>query len=176
LGSQGFQGVPRRELVPQPPIANSTVCVLPSTIMPCAISLCASVAVRVARRCAQASVPPVTTLPSSSTRSFSAIGTPCSGPHRVAGMDRRFGGARRGAGLLGVHLDVGVQLAVLCRDACQVGLGELHRRELASLQLPRELVHRQEGGDLVRPWVRFPCSRQFTAAALENKTRYLRPA
>ena len=46
-GSHGFQGVPRRVFVPQPPIANSTVCVFPSTMMPWAISRRASVAVRV---------------------------------------------------------------------------------------------------------------------------------
>src|SRR6185437_13362420 len=34
--SQGFHGVPMWWLVPQPPIANSTVWVLPSTIIPAA--------------------------------------------------------------------------------------------------------------------------------------------
>src|SRR3984957_14838846 len=43
--SHGFHGVPMWWLVPQPPIANSTVWVLPSTIMPAAISLRAKVAV-----------------------------------------------------------------------------------------------------------------------------------
>ena len=79
-GSQGFQGVPRRVLVPHPPMANSTVWVLPSTIMPCAISRRARVAVRSALRSRHASQPPVTVLPSISIRSFNAIGTPCSGP------------------------------------------------------------------------------------------------
>src|SRR5215472_686759 len=45
IGSQGFHGVPRCWLVPQPPIANSTVCVLPITISPAAIRRRASVAV-----------------------------------------------------------------------------------------------------------------------------------
>src|SRR5215469_6188966 len=44
-GSQGFHGVPRCWLVPQPPIANSTVCVFPMTIKPAAIRRFASVAV-----------------------------------------------------------------------------------------------------------------------------------
>ena len=44
-GSHGFHGVPRCWLVPQPPIANSTVWVLPSTIMPAAIIRLAIVAV-----------------------------------------------------------------------------------------------------------------------------------
>src|SRR5215469_17682357 len=43
--SHGFHGVPRCWLVPQPPIANSTVCVLPMTMRPAVISLCARVAV-----------------------------------------------------------------------------------------------------------------------------------
>src|SRR5579871_2909521 len=45
FGSQGFHGVPLCWLVPQPPIANSTVCVLPRTIMPAAIMRWAIVAV-----------------------------------------------------------------------------------------------------------------------------------
>ena len=44
-GSHGFHGVPRCWLVPQPPIANSTVWVLPITIMPAAIKRLAMVAV-----------------------------------------------------------------------------------------------------------------------------------
>src|SRR5262249_31608447 len=43
-GSHGFHGVPRCWLVPQPPIANSTVCVFPITINPAAISLFAKAA------------------------------------------------------------------------------------------------------------------------------------
>ena len=74
--SQGFHGVPRREFVPQPPMANSTVCVLPRTTIPCAISFFANVAVRVAQFDVKASLPPVTILPSSSIKSFNAIGTP----------------------------------------------------------------------------------------------------
>src|SRR5215469_17916868 len=58
LGSHGFHGVPRCWLVPQPPIANSTVCVLPITINPAAISRCASVAVRVEHRSRHNSEPP----------------------------------------------------------------------------------------------------------------------
>ena len=78
--SHGFHGVPRCSLVPQPPIANSTVCVLPRTIMPAAISLRASVAVAGERRSRHAIEPPVVTRPSRSIKSLSAIGTPCSGP------------------------------------------------------------------------------------------------
>src|SRR2546422_6689036 len=43
--SHGFHGVPRCVLVPKEPIANSTVWVLPSTIMPAATSRSARVAV-----------------------------------------------------------------------------------------------------------------------------------
>src|SRR5262245_21124291 len=80
LRSHGFQGVPRCWLVPQPPKANSTVCVLPMTIMPALISFRASVAVRLERRSRQTALPPVVTRPSSSIRSLRATGMPCSGP------------------------------------------------------------------------------------------------
>src|SRR6516164_4903245 len=75
-GSQGLHGVPRCWLVPQPPIANSTVCVLPITISPAAIRRRAKVAVTVDRRSRQTSEPPVVTFPSISIRSLSAIGIP----------------------------------------------------------------------------------------------------
>ncbi len=48
--SQGFHGVPMCWFVPQSPSANSTLCVLPITIIPAAISRLARVAVRSARR------------------------------------------------------------------------------------------------------------------------------
>src|SRR5215208_3534477 len=63
-GSHGFHGVPRRAFVPQPPMANSTVWVLPSTIMPCATRRRASVAVRAALLLRHASQPPLTIFPS----------------------------------------------------------------------------------------------------------------
>ncbi len=80
--SHGFHGVPRWVFVPKLPIANSTVCVLPRTIMPAAMSREASVAVTDEMRSLQAFDPPVVTRPSSSTMSLSAIGTPWSGPTR----------------------------------------------------------------------------------------------
>src|ERR1700761_6091046 len=52
-GSHGFHGVPLCWLVPQPPIANSTVWVLPITIMPAAIIRRAIVAVYAERRSCQ---------------------------------------------------------------------------------------------------------------------------
>src|SRR5271169_4218754 len=58
-GSHGFHGVPLCWLVPQPPIANSTVCVLPMTISPAAISRRASVAVQRDCRFRHTSEPPV---------------------------------------------------------------------------------------------------------------------
>src|SRR5437899_3601787 len=85
-GSHGFQGVPLCWLVPQPPIANSTVCVLPITISPAAIRRCARVAVTADRRSRQTIEPPVVTRPSISTKSLSPIGIPCSGP--IACPDR----------------------------------------------------------------------------------------
>src|ERR1700745_790982 len=63
-GSHRVHGVPRCWLVPPPPIANSTVWVLPITISPAAIRRFASVAVTVDRRCRQTCDPPVVTRPS----------------------------------------------------------------------------------------------------------------
>src|SRR5258706_13873631 len=57
--SHGFHGVPRCWLVPQPPIANSTVWVLPMTIIPAAIRRRARGAVVGERRCRQTLEPPV---------------------------------------------------------------------------------------------------------------------
>ena len=74
--SHGFRGVPMCVFVPQLPIANSTVWVLPRTIIPAAISRSARVAVTGDTRSAQTFDPPVVTRPSRSTRSLSAIGTP----------------------------------------------------------------------------------------------------
>ena len=82
VASHGFQGVPMWVLVPQLPIANSTVWVLPRTIIPAAMARSASVAVTGETRSAQTFEPPVVTRPSRSTRSFSAMGTPWSGPMR----------------------------------------------------------------------------------------------
>src|SRR5258707_12029071 len=78
--SHGFHGVPRCWLVPQPPIANSTVCVLPITISPAAIRRCARVAVQRDRRSRQSIEPPVVTRPSLSITPLTAIGTPRNGP------------------------------------------------------------------------------------------------
>src|SRR3984893_11944646 len=75
-GSHGFHGVPICWLVPQPPIANSTVWVLPRTIIPAPISRRARVAVTGERRSRHTIEPPVVTRPSRSIRSLSAIGTP----------------------------------------------------------------------------------------------------
>src|ERR1700729_4256238 len=71
--SHGFHGVPMWWLVPQPPIANSTVWVLPSTIMPAAISLRAKVAVVGERRSRQTAPQPVEVFVSRSMRGLSAI-------------------------------------------------------------------------------------------------------
>src|SRR5438034_2108561 len=49
-GSHGFHGVPRCWFVPQPPIANSTVWVLPRTMSPAAINFRAQGAVTADRR------------------------------------------------------------------------------------------------------------------------------
>ena len=68
VASQGFHGVPMCVLVPQPPMANSTVCVLPSTIMPALMNRRASVAVTADTRLAHTLEPPVVTRPGGQPR------------------------------------------------------------------------------------------------------------
>src|SRR5437660_4429691 len=80
--SHGLRGVPMCVLVPQLPIANSTVCVLPRTIIPAAMSRSASVAVPGDPRAAHTFHPPAVTRPLRSTRPLRAIGTPGRGPSR----------------------------------------------------------------------------------------------
>ena len=76
----GCHGVPHKGLVPYPPKANSTICVLPSTIIPAASSRSITVAVVVPTRVDHAWGPTAPSLPSISQRSFTAMGKPCSGP------------------------------------------------------------------------------------------------
>ncbi len=78
--SHGFQGVPQCSLVPQPPKASSTVCVLPMTIAPAAMRRRTTVAVTAETRLRQAFDPAVVTRPCMSMMSFTAMGMPCSGP------------------------------------------------------------------------------------------------
>src|SRR5437773_4489860 len=61
FGSHGLRGVPMWVFVPQPPIANSTVWVLPSTIIPAPMRRRASVAVTGDIRLAHTFEPPVVT-------------------------------------------------------------------------------------------------------------------
>ncbi|CFM01285.1 Uncharacterised protein [Bordetella pertussis] len=78
--SQGLRGVPITGLVPHPPKANSTMCVLPRTTMPAASKRRTAVPVTLLRRSRQAAEPAVVTCPSISHRSLMAIGRPSSGP------------------------------------------------------------------------------------------------
>ena len=121
--------------MPQPPIANSTVWVLPITIIPAAIRRRASVAVSVDRRSCQTCEPPVVTRPSISIRSLSAIGMPCSGP--IAWPDRIALSAASAASRAsaGVDLDKGVQLLVVRGDAREQRLDQFDRREPAGADL-----------------------------------------
>src|SRR5438128_2900667 len=66
--SHGLRGVPMCVLVPQLPIANSTVWVLPRTIMPAELSRSARVAVTGETRPIHTFERPVVTRPSSPTR------------------------------------------------------------------------------------------------------------
>src|SRR5260370_25845153 len=83
--SHGFRGVPMWVLVPQLPIANSTVWVLPSTIMPAAIARPARAAVPGETRLAHTYEPPRVPPPSPSTRPLRAMLPPSlppiSSPH-----------------------------------------------------------------------------------------------
>src|SRR5262245_7596517 len=62
--SHGFQGAPIGPLRPQPPNANSTMCVLPSAIAPAEISLRTAVAVATDCRPRQLNDPAVVRRPS----------------------------------------------------------------------------------------------------------------
>src|SRR5436190_468226 len=62
-GSHGFHGAPIGWLRPQPPNANSTMCVLPSGIIPAATSRSTAVAVWSATRPAQDFDPPLVARP-----------------------------------------------------------------------------------------------------------------
>src|SRR5690606_23305523 len=68
--SQGFQGVPINGLVPQPPNANSTICVLPKITAPAASSFFTISAVTVLCRCSHCREPTVVVVPSISHRSL----------------------------------------------------------------------------------------------------------
>jgi hypothetical protein len=63
-------------------MANSTLCVLPSTIIPAPTSFFTSVAVCGETRFSHTFEPPVVTRPSMSTMSFTATGIPWNGPRR----------------------------------------------------------------------------------------------
>jgi len=78
--SQGLTGVPRCWLVPHPPIATSTVWVLPIRIPPALSSLSVIIALHFGKRPISAAEPPVVSWPATSTISFSANGTPVRGP------------------------------------------------------------------------------------------------
>ena len=77
--SHGFTGVPIFGFVPQPPNANSVICVLPSGTMPAPSNRSTVAAVAVLTRPRLRAEPSVQTLPSISSRSFRTTGRPCSG-------------------------------------------------------------------------------------------------
>src|SRR5512132_3520286 len=78
LLSHGFHGVPIGSLRPQPPNANSTMCVLPIGIIPAAITRSTTVAVVSELRPSQLFAPAVVCRPLQCSRSLSAIGKPAS--------------------------------------------------------------------------------------------------
>ena len=137
--SQGFHGVPSSALVPYPPIANSTVWVLPSTIMPASTRRRARVAVTGETRPAHGFDPPVVTRPSSSTRSFSATGMPWSGPIAVARAEGAVRALGREPGLVRVDGDERVERGIAAGDPREARLDQIDGREPAALERGREL-------------------------------------
>ena len=81
--SHGLCVVPILWFVPQPPKANSTVFVFPIRIPPEAINRFATSAVTMDRRSFHSAQPAAVSLPSTSTMSFNAKGTPWNGPFLV---------------------------------------------------------------------------------------------
>ncbi len=81
--SHGFHGVPMTALVPQPPNAYSTVCVLPITTAPEARSRATTVALAAETLGGTAREPAPSGWPAISNRSLTATVTPCSGPSRM---------------------------------------------------------------------------------------------
>ena len=119
--------------------------VLPSSIMPAAISLRISVAVRGAMRLRQTAVPPVATSPSISTRSLIAMGMPCSGP--TAWPERMAlsaaSAARRAFAALTVAKAWSLAPAV---DPRQVVFDQIDRGKPARGDLGGQRVNREESG------------------------------
>ena len=128
-GSHGLRGVPMCRLVPQPPMANSTVLALPMTIIPASTSRRTSVAVVGETRFSQCLLPMVVTRPSMSMMSLSAMGMPCQGPMPWPALNRlvrRLGGGPR---VLAVDGGEGVQPLVVGVDPVEQGVHELDRAE-----------------------------------------------
>ncbi len=128
-GPTGSTACRRCWLVPQPPIANSTVWVLPSTIMPGAKKR--SRQGRGDRRAAvaphhrAAGRDPALDVDQVLERDRHAVQR----PDRMAGADRlvgRLGGEPR---VVGIDLDKGVQLRVVRRDAREQRLDDIDRRQ-----------------------------------------------
>ena len=92
--SQGFHGVPMCVFVPQLPMANSTVCVLPRTIMPAAMSRSARVAVTGDTRSAHTLEPARGDAPLEVDQILERDGHAVERAHAVAGADRAVGAFR----------------------------------------------------------------------------------
>lgn len=85
--SQGLRGLPRPELMPQPPKASSTICVRPAILAPASSSRCTACAVPVAWRSANIGVPTPTISPAMSMLSLIAMDHPASDPSVVWGCE-----------------------------------------------------------------------------------------
>ena len=113
-----------------PPMANSWVESLPTTMAPAPRSFSTQTASAVARLSCRILEWPVVGRPATSMMSLMPTGTPCSGPRSRPA--RRFGFGRLGGlhGGLAVETDEGVELRIERGDAVEQGFHELDRREI----------------------------------------------
>ncbi len=165
--SHGFHGAPIGWLRPKPPNANSTMCVLPSGIMPAASSRVSAVPVWSDTRPSQVFDPAVVCRPFRCIRSLSAIGRPCSGPRAPAGLPLGVGGARQRQRVVAIDVDERVQLAVQLRDARETAGDDFLRRGFTCAELAREFGQRAEGG-IRWAWSRSHCWMGVACAASEG--------
>ena len=126
--SHGFHGVPIGWLRPQPPNANSTMCVLPSGIMPAAIRRSTAVAVSSDAAPSQLFEPAVVCRPARCSRSFERHRQAVQRAAGNAGLALEVGRLRAGERASPIDVDERVQVAVEPRDAGEAGFHDLDRR------------------------------------------------
>ncbi len=106
--------------------------------MPAAIRRSTAVAVWSEIRPTQLFEPAVVCLPSTCSRSLSAIGSPASGPRDDPGPALEVGGIGCGQRVVAVDIDERVQLAIEAIDSREAGLDDFARARLAFDEQVRE--------------------------------------